>query len=135
MLGVLKAGGAYVPLDPSFPQNRLSYMIEDSGMRVVLTHQNLEQQLPRRTAAVIRLDSDWDQIANCPCVSTELPAGDPADLAYVLYTSGSTGKPKGVEIQHSAFVNFLLSMQGEPGFTAADTLLAVTTLSFDISGL
>src|ERR1017187_4170631 len=135
MLGVLKAGGAYVPLDPSFPQNRLAYMIEDSGMRVVLTQQNLEQLLPRRTAAVIRLDSDWDEIAKRSEVSAELPAGDPLDLAYVLYTSGSTGRPKGVEIQHSALVNFLFSMQNEPGFTAADTLLAVTTLSFDISGL
>ena len=53
----------------------------------------------------------------------------------MLYTSGSTGKPKGVEIQHSALINLLLSMQREPGFTAQDTMLAVTTLSFDIAGL
>src|SRR5207302_9919396 len=59
----------------------------------------------------------------------------PHNLAYVLYTSGSTGKPKGVEIPHSALVNFLLSMQRAPGFTATDTILAVTTLSFDIAGL
>jgi non-ribosomal peptide synthetase component F len=57
----------------------------------------------------------------------------PDDLAYVRYTSGSTGKPKGVEILHRAMVNLLLAMQREPGFTAADSLLAVTTLSFDIS--
>ncbi len=60
-------------------------------------------------------------------------AGD--DLAYVLYTSGSTGKPKGVMIKHYNLVNFLLSMQKEPGMNADDKLLAVTTISFDIAGL
>jgi amino acid adenylation domain-containing protein len=135
LLGILKAGASYVPLDPSFPQNRLAYMIEDSGMRVLLTHQQLEKNLPVRPAVVIRLDADWPEIAKQSDASAELPAGKPQDLAYVLYTSGSTGKPKAVEIQHSALVNFLLSMQCEPGFTAADTLLAVTTLSFDIAGL
>ena len=53
----------------------------------------------------------------------------------MLYTSGSTGTPKGVQIQHGALVNFLISMQREPGITAADTMLAITTLSFDIAGL
>ena len=59
----------------------------------------------------------------------------PENIAYVLYTSGSTGRPKGVEISHSAVVNFLESIRREPGFTAADTLLAVTTLSFDIAAV
>jgi amino acid adenylation domain-containing protein len=135
LLGILKAGAAYVPLDPSFPEDRLNYMVENSGMRALVTQASLDGLLAARPQSVVRLDSDWPQISRLPA-STQVQLNAPADhLAYVLYTSGSTGKPKGVEIEHSAIVNLLLSMQREPGFTAADTLLAVTTLSFDIAGL
>ncbi len=135
ILGVLKCGGAYVPLDPSFPQNRLAYMIEDSQMKVLLTHRGLEQKLPVRPQVVVHMDSDWEKIANENSMVSVLPTIHGQSRAYVLYTSGSTGKPKGVEIPHSAIVNFLLSMLRTPGFSASDTLLAVTTLSFDIAGL
>ncbi len=135
ILGVLKAGGAYVPLDPSFPQNRLAYMVEDSQMSVLLTHRGLEKKLPVRPSAIVQLDSDWSEIARQSSTPPDLGKVGPHNLAYVLYTSGSTGKPKGVEIPHSAIVNFLFSMQQEPGFAAGDTVLAVTTLSFDIAGL
>src|SRR5271157_4037856 len=135
LLGILKAGGAYVPLDPSFPQARLAYMIADSGMRVLVTHRQLEEKLPVRPASILHLDADWDTIAQQDTTAAELPPAQPENLAYVLYTSGSTGKPKGVEIAHAALANFLRSMQREPGFTAQDRLLAVTTLSFDIAGL
>jgi amino acid adenylation domain-containing protein len=135
VLAILKAGGAYVPLDPSFPQARLSHMVEDSKMTVLLTHRGLEEQLEVVPQAIVRLDSDWDEIAKLSADSAGLPTAGSDSRAYVLYTSGSTGKPKGVEISHKAIVNFLLSMQREPGFTADDILLAVTTLSFDIAGL
>jgi len=135
LLGILKAGGAYVPLDPSFPANRLSHMAEDSKMKVLVTHRNLEENLAVRPATIVRLDSDWSAIAKGESVSAAPVALSEDNLAYVLYTSGSTGKPKGVAIAHSAIVNFILSMKEEPGFTEADTLLAVTTLSFDIAGL
>ncbi len=135
ILGVLKAGGAYVPLDPSFPQNRLAFMVKDSKMSVMLTHHGLEANLPERPPVVLRLDSDWSEIATQSTTGAELPATAQANLAYVLYTSGSTGMPKGVAIPHSAIVNFLLSMQRTPGFDPNDVLLAVTTLSFDIAGL
>ena len=108
LLGILKAGGAYVPLDPSFPQARLAYMIDDSGMRVLLTHRQLDQSLPVRPPSIVHLDADWEKIARQDTTGAELPAARPENLAYVLYTSGSTGKPKGVEIPHSAVVNFLL---------------------------
>jgi amino acid adenylation domain-containing protein len=81
------------------------------------------------------MDSEWEIIAKNSGENVKSQDVTPSQLAYVLYTSGSTGKPKGVEIPHSAVVNFLLSMQREPGFTEKDTLLAVTTLSFDIAGL
>lgn len=135
LLGILKAGGAYVPLDPSFPEDRLSYMVENSGMRVLITQSSLDGLLPTRPESVVRMDSDWKEISKQRGDRLDDRGPSPNDLAYVLYTSGSTGKPKGVEIEHSAIVNLLLSMKIEPGFTAADTMLAVTTLSFDISGL
>jgi amino acid adenylation domain-containing protein len=135
VLGILKAGGAYVPLDPSFPQARLSHMIEDSKMSALLTHRGLEEQLEVVPDSIVRLDSDWSRIEKLSPDSAGLPVAGSESRAYVLYTSGSTGKPKGVEIPHSAIVNFLLSMQREPGFSAHDILLAVTTLSFDIAGL
>ena len=135
LLGILKAGAAYVPLDPSFPPERLAGMVEDSAMRVLVTHRELDRTLPRRPCAIVRLDRDWDEIARRGIDPPRGTDPKPGQLAYVLYTSGSTGKPKGVEIAHSALVNFLCSMQRAPGFTATDTLLAVTTLSFDIAGL
>ncbi|MCU1242344.1 MAG: Non-ribosomal peptide synthetase [Candidatus Acidoferrum typicum] len=134
LLSVLKAGGAYVPLDPSFPQDRLAYMVSDSGMAVLVTHRGLDRKLPSPPSSIVHLDNDWSEIAK-QTADSPLPRVNPTDLCYVLYTSGSTGRPKGVEIPHSALVNFLHSMQREPGFTAHDTLLAVTTLSFDIAGL
>ena len=135
LLGILKVGGAYVPLDPSFPQDRLAYMVENSGMRVLVTHRNLEQQLSTRPPSVVRLDYDREAISKQPSENLASSKAAAENLAYVMYTSGSTGKPKGVEIPHSALVNFLTSMQREPGLRDTDTLVAVTTLSFDIAGL
>jgi amino acid adenylation domain-containing protein/non-ribosomal peptide synthase protein (TIGR01720 family) len=135
LLGVLKAGGAYVPLDPFFPQDRLAHMVEDSGMAVLITQHDLQEKLPTQRARIVYLDTDWDEVAKPTETAVTFPHASGESLAYVLYTSGSTGKPKGVQIPHSALVNFLLSMKREPGFTGADAILAVTTLSFDIAGL
>ena len=134
VLGILKAGGAYVPLDPAHPEERLRFVLEDTGAPLVVTQDAVRGQLPRNAVGLVSLDGDWPSIAR---ESPEAPATSvrPEQLAYVIYTSGSTGKPKGVAIPHRAVVNFLLSMQKEPGLTAADVLVAVTTLSFDIAGL
>ena len=134
LLGILKAGGAYVPLDPAFPPERLAFMLQDSQVPVLLTQERLLGQLPAHTAHTVCLDADWETIAR-EDAGNFAGAATTADLAYILYTSGSTGKPKGVEIPHRALTNFLLSMQAEPGLTANDVLLSVTTLSFDIAGL
>jgi len=115
VLGVLKSGAAYLPLDPSYPQERLAYIRQDAEALLVLE----EGRLP--------------DVTQQP--DHNLPAVDMRELAYVIYTSGSTGKPKGVEIEHTSLTNFLLTMQKTPGIAAHDRLLAVTTLSFDISGL
>jgi amino acid adenylation domain-containing protein len=131
VLGILKAGGAYVPLDPSFPKDRLTFMVSDAQSLVLVTQQRLIRELPEHKAQVVCVD-----LINHPESSfAPRPSGSAEGLAYVIYTSGSTGRPKGVQIPHHAVVNFLQSMRREPGLTAADVLLAITTLSFDIAGL
>jgi len=134
LLGVLKAGGGYLPLDPTYPRERLAFMREDSGAFAVVTERRLLDTLPRRGATFLCLDDDWKVITR---ESRKKPAVkvSPEDIAYVIYTSGSTGKPKGVQIPHRAVVNFLNSLKREPGLSAEDALLAVTTLSFDIAAL
>ncbi len=135
LLGVLKAGAAYVPLDPSFPQERIHYMLEDSGAELVLAGSNTAEMLAGGgERELVKLDEDWSIIAE---ESTSRPDAEatPSNLAYVIYTSGSTGKPKGVLIEHSSLVNFLFSMRDILEVESCASLLAVTTYSFDISYL
>jgi amino acid adenylation domain-containing protein len=129
LLAILKAGAAYLPLDPALPEERFRLILEDAQVSILLTEETRVGSLAATDANVVCINSGRGSAGNLD------PVAGPDDLAYVLYTSGSTGRPKGVEIQHSAVVNFLESMRREPGFTAADTLLAVTTLSFDIAAL
>ena len=143
VLGILKAGGAYLPIDPVYPAERLSFMLEDARPRVILTQQRLAADLPPHAASVICLDAPgWQTGAGLRDShdygnSNEklCRAPDPNSLAYVLYTSGSTGRPKGVQVSQRAVVNLLTSMRREPGLTAEDTLLSVTTLAFDMATL
>ncbi len=128
LLGALKAGATYVPLDPEFPEQRLTMMLGDAAPRVLLTSRELAGELPTGDWDILTME-DTEPSADPPKVDG-LTAGS---LAYMIYTSGSTGTPKGVEIPHRAAVNFLTSMLREPGLVEADRLLAVTTLSFDIS--
>ena len=134
LLGILKAGAAYVPIDPAYPKDRVNAILDDSGLLTILTQADLALDLRDQIPNVICLDLESDEISandpGKPFITTR-----PQDLAYVIYTSGSTGKPKGVQVEHRAFVNLLCSMQRQPGLLAADTLVAVTTLSFDIAGL
>lgn len=132
LLGIHKAGGAYVPLDPTFPHERLAFMLADSAAPVLITQTSLATLFPEYEGEVVLLDK-VDLSKTKKFRKQNKHTSD--NLAYILYTSGSTGKPKGVMIPHRALVNFLMSMQKEPGLTTEDTLLAVTTLSFDIAGL
>lgn len=134
LLAILKTGGSYVPLDPAYPYDRLAFMLEDSQMPVLITQRQFLNRLPAHQANIVLLGSDEQLIAQAsdqnPCSNVTAE-----NLAYTIYTSGSTGKPKGVQITHKAAVNFLYSMRSQPGMTAQDTLLAVTTICFDIAGL
>ncbi len=133
LLGVWRAGAAFVPLDPAYPADRLDYMVEHSGMRVLLTERALERPEDAQRLKCIYASE----------IAPETPSTFPwragrnsEDRAYVIYTSGSTGKPKGVQVPHRSLNNFLTSMRTrEPGFAPAGRLLAVTTLSFDIAEL
>ena len=134
LLAIHKAGGWYLPLDPSLPGDRLRFLIEDSGVTRILTRGPVTEALAASGAEIVRLDVEGAAINRRPAVPTGAPH-DPGMPAYALYTSGSTGRPKGVLISHRAFANFLDAMRHQPGLSIADTLLAVTTLSFDIAGL
>ena len=134
MLAVLKVGAAYVPLDPTHPRDRLAYILEDAGAAYVITAGGLGALFGDTKTARILLDEDAAELGKLEATSPSVSVR-PQDLAYVIYTSGSTGRPKGVQVEHRNVVNFLAAMRREPGFVPADTLLAVTTLSFDIAGL
>ncbi len=134
LLGILKSGAAYVPLDPAFPRDRLAMMLADAGVAVLITQDRLRESLPEHEAFVVSIETIEDDVDGA--VESNLPDGAAADnLAYVIYTSGSTGKPKGVAITHGSLSNFLASMRALFPMGASDTLLAVTTLSFDIAAL
>jgi amino acid adenylation domain-containing protein len=132
LLAILKSGGTYLPLDPKFPKDRIAFMLADSEVALLLTHFSMRESLPETTARVVLLDRENESLSKVPVTNLPLD-NNPEHLAYLIYTSGSTGKPKGVMIPRGALVNFLLSMAETPGMAASDTLLAVTTTSFDIS--
>ncbi|MBN3779012.1 amino acid adenylation domain-containing protein [Burkholderia sp. Ac-20345] len=130
MLGILKAGGAYLPLDPSYPEERLAYVIADSGISLLLTQQPLLAALPPHCAEVVCIDRQWDAIADMD--DTNLRTGvTPEHLAYVIYTSGSTGKAKGVLIEHRAVVNLTTHARSAYDLRAGDRVLQFASLSFD----
>ncbi|HEV7551698.1 MAG TPA: amino acid adenylation domain-containing protein, partial [Candidatus Angelobacter sp.] len=134
LLGVLKAGAAYVPLDPDYPRERLSYMLESSQVKVLLTQQRLRQQLPPYGGQVLELDGAEEQrrIAEQKKENLDVELL-PGHLAYIIYTSGSTGKPKGAMNSHGGLVNRLLWMQQEYRLEPGDVVLQKTPFSFDVS--
>ncbi|MDZ8032059.1 non-ribosomal peptide synthetase [Nostoc sp. DedSLP04] len=132
LLGILKAGGAYVPLDPVYPQERLSFMLEDAQLSVLLTQQQLVESLLKHQARIVCLDSDWEKIAQ----NKESNLGNtvtPDNLAYVIYTSGSTGKPKGVLVNHSNVVRLFAATNSWYHFNQDDVWTMFHSYAFDFS--
>src|SRR5215212_1660326 len=132
VLAVLKSGGAYIPVDPNYPAERVAYMFRDSDVALVLSEQSLITPFSERDLLLV---DPGEAVAAAE--SEDNPGWEPIDdaPAYVLYTSGSMGKPKGVVIPYKALHNLLTSIEQQPGLSSQDTLLAVTTLSFDIASL
>ena len=132
LLGVLKAGGAYVPLDPAYPRERLAFMLDDCGARVLITQEHLRETVPHTEAQVLCLDAEWPVVAAESTEQTQTAVA-PEHLAYVIYTSGSTGRPKGAMNTHRAVCNRLLWMQEAYGLDHSDAVLQKTPFSFDVS--
>ncbi|MBL4743521.1 MAG: amino acid adenylation domain-containing protein, partial [Cycloclasticus sp.] len=134
LLAVMKAGGAYVPIDPKQPAERIAIILEDSDPLLLITEKGLKDKVDVATEnkLVICLD-DNNYVAQEKNHSFERPAAN--DLAYVIFTSGSTGRPKGVEVKHHGLTTFLKAMANCPGMDSNDTILSVTTVSFDIAAL
>ena len=152
-LGVMKAGYAYMPLDQSYPDMRLSAIVQEARCRLILTQNNLLTRLSELVpqCRLLSLDvlpmfvADGMKLSNSGCLNEHCEqqrnfvsnqnVANISPLAYVMFTSGSTGKAKGVAIQQSALVNFLTAVQEVCSINERDCLLALTSFSFDISGL
>lgn len=133
MLSIMKCGAAYLPLDPEYPAERIEYMLDNSKAHFLLVSDLCKKKYNSHATelSITEIFNSLEYVEQ----ECDFPTVSGNNLAYVLYTSGSTGKPKGVQIMHYNLVNFLTSMQKEPGLTSRDKLLAITTISFDIAGL
>jgi len=129
LLGVLKTGAAYVPLDPTYPQQRLAFMVQDSGIKTLLTQEKWADVLPKDVSTTIFLEREGDAIGreNAENLRAETSPDDPA---YVIYTSGSTGQPKGVIGLHRGAVNRFTWMWQMYPFEPGEVACAKTSLSF-----
>ncbi|KAF6565500.1 amino acid adenylation domain-containing protein, partial [Paenibacillus sp. EKM206P] len=128
---ILKAGGAYVPIDPEYPADRIRFMLEDSGAKLVLTQSHLAEQASLSFNGQV-LVLDRENIYHKDGSNLE-PLAGPHHVAYVIYTSGSTGKPKGVMVEHHSVLNRILWMHDRYGLSAEDTILQKTAFTFDVS--
>ncbi len=124
LLGILRAGAAYVPIDPGYPADRIAFLLEDSGVAVLLDDTDVSD--------ISAGDTDVDKPSSGKPLEPAVRI-DPDGLAYMIYTSGSTGRPKGAMNSHRAIRNRLLWMQAEYGLTAEDRVLQKTPFSFDVS--
>ncbi len=120
---VLKAGAAYLPIDPADPDDRVDFLIEDAGPRLVLSRADLEVAEELAAALPETTPTDADRVRPLR----------PANLAYVIYTSGSTGRPKGVPVAHAAIAEHVLSFIADWGMTSDDRLLQSSSVGFDAS--
>lgn len=132
LLAILKAGGAYVPIDPDYPPQRISQMLSDSRVLLLITQQRSLSKLPEHEAQVVCIDQVWPQITQYPEANpdTQVTA---ANLANVIYTSGSTGKPKGVMVKHSGLCNLAQAQKDLFDLNPHSRILQFASLSFDAS--
>ncbi|MCC5645814.1 amino acid adenylation domain-containing protein [Nostoc sp. CHAB 5824] len=134
LLGILKAGGAYVPIDPNYPEDRIQWMLQDSGTSVLLTQSFLTEKLP-----LTQLENPCEKIyldrtdVSEALIDNPSPQSTPDNLAYVIYTSGSTGRPKGVMIEHRGLTNLASSVANSLQVKPHSRFLQFASFSFDIS--
>jgi amino acid adenylation domain-containing protein len=133
LLGAWKAGAGYVPLDPALPADRLSFMIADTGMRVVLTDAPSQPSVPGTEATLLSLDAEWDHISGLDGDDLTDTGVTPENVAYVIYTSGSTGQPKGVMVEHGQAIHFLHGMARHWRIEPGSAVLQFAAFTFDVS--
>ena len=131
LLAAWRVGALYVPLDGGFPRKRLAYMLADAGASACVTSSALAPLIPEEFDGRVLCVDEVNQRA--PGATDSARRATSSGSAYLIYTSGSTGQPKGVEVGHRGLVNVLLSVQALIGFGAGDVMMAITTVSFDIS--
>lgn len=129
---VLKSGGAYVPIDPTYPRDRITLMLDDSNVSVIIVKSDQLGMIGEASAAVLLLDEANAAIDAEPCHPPAIVIGE-NDLIYVIYTSGSTGRPKAAAVTHRGFVNMLRWFLDDFQMGCGDRILAVTSLSFDLT--
>jgi amino acid adenylation domain-containing protein len=129
MLGILKAGGAYLPIDPGYPNERIEYIVNDSGVTLLVTNTNQAENVNFK-GEWLRLDIENDHVGN---ISSKIGFYNTRGCAYVIYTSGSTGRPKGVVVEHRSIVNTLDWRKNYYQFSQTDTILQIPSYSFDSS--
>ena len=129
ILAVLKAGGCYIPIDPEYPQDRIEYMLNNSNAKLLLTKENLKDNI--NYAKIECVDLYIDKIYNSNKSNLE-NINEPEDLIYVIYTSGSTGMPKGVMLKHKNIANFIYATMQAIDMSYKNTIVSITTISFDI---
>jgi amino acid adenylation domain-containing protein len=132
LLAILKAGGAYVPLDPLYPKHRLSYMITNAQVSLLLTTGHLRAAVPDQQLRIVCLDDESEAVAQHNA-HNPVSLATPENLAYVIYTSGSTGQPKGVGVTHQSLVNHQAAVRNAYGLSANDRVLQFASLSFDVA--
>ncbi|RKH92751.1 amino acid adenylation domain-containing protein, partial [Corallococcus praedator] len=132
LLGILKAGGVYVPMDPAYPSHRLAFLLEDTRVPVLVTREEIADELPSRGEQLVCVDSDAASLSRQS--SEDLPrlAGG-RNLAYVIYTSGSTGQPKGALVEHRGIVNTLTRAVPDFDVRPGTRTLQFVSMSFDVS--
>lgn len=131
ILAIIKAGGAYVPLDPEYPNNRINFIIQDTGINIILTETKYSANFTNEKLQLINLDCPDNLDVNEG--EYHSPLQHPNNAAYIIYTSGSTGKPKGVINTHRGLVNRLFWMQDAYKLNSSDRVLQKTSFSFDVS--
>jgi len=131
VLAVLKTGAAYVPMDPDYPAERLSYMLENSQVPVLLTHSSVADKIPDTGAARMLLDQPAPATPTADAGNLNITTA-PDDPLYAIYTSGSTGLPKGAVLPQRSLANLINWQIRRPGFTHAARTLQYASLSFDV---
>ncbi|QJD81939.1 non-ribosomal peptide synthetase [Cohnella herbarum] len=133
VLGVLKAGAAYLPIDPQYPEERIRYMLEDSGTGIVISQLRLAERIPAHLQTLHVDDQRFVNGGSRPITDNLEPRSTANDLAYVIYTSGSTGKPKGVMVEHRGMVNLQVYFQLKLKVANTDKIAQFASFSFDAS--